>query len=154
MSSGKSGVPAAKQEGVSGRALLLDANILIRAVLGRRVRNIIEAKASEFTFLIPNVALTEAEEHLSTLVAKHGGDPVLAFELLSELAALTTLVDSDVYEEFEVEARMRLAARDQDDWPILAAALALGCPIWTEDTDFFGCGIATWTSANVERFFD
>ncbi|MCC6586029.1 MAG: hypothetical protein IT168_04850 [Bryobacterales bacterium] len=43
----------------------------------------------------------------------------------------------------------KLAARDPDDWPILAAALALGCPIWTEDTDFFGCGVATWTSANI-----
>jgi hypothetical protein len=21
-----------------------------------------------------------------------------------------------------------------------------GCPIWTEDTGFFGCGVATWTS--------
>ena len=36
--------------------------------------------------------------------------------------------------------------------PILAAALALGCPIWTEDTDFFGCGVATWTSASIGSF--
>ncbi|MBI4874020.1 MAG: hypothetical protein HY822_05230, partial [Acidobacteria bacterium] len=25
-------------------------------------------------------------------------------------------------------------------------------PIWTEDTDFFGCGVATWTSSRVEMF--
>ncbi|MSV27230.1 MAG: hypothetical protein EXQ52_00555 [Bryobacterales bacterium] len=42
--------------------------------------------------------------------------------------------------------RQRLALRDESDWPILAAALALRCPIWTEDTDFFGCGVATWTT--------
>jgi hypothetical protein len=30
--------------------------------------------------------------------------------------------------------------------------LALGCPIWTEDTDFFGCGVATWTSASIDSF--
>jgi len=35
---------------------------------------------------------------------------------------------------------------------MLAAALALGCPIWTEDTDFFGCGVATWTSDRVRMF--
>ena len=47
-------------------------------------------------------------------------------------------------------ARQRLFRRDEDDWPILAAALALDCPIWTEDTDFFGCGVAIWTTDRVE----
>ena len=36
--------------------------------------------------------------------------------------------------------------------PILAAALALGSPIRTEDTDFFGCDVATWTSASIGSF--
>jgi len=57
-----------------------------------------------------------------------------------------------VYGEFEAQARERLARRDPEDWPMLAAALALGCPIWTEDTDFFGCGVATWTSDRVRMF--
>jgi hypothetical protein len=35
---------------------------------------------------------------------------------------------------------------------VLAAALALGCAIWTEDTDFFGCGVATWTTDRVELY--
>lgn len=39
--------------------------------------------------------------------------------------------------DFETEARRRLSTRDPEDWPILAAALALGCPIWTEDTVSF-----------------
>jgi len=57
---------------------------------------------------------------------------------------------SEVYGEFETEARERLGQRDPEDWPTLASALAIGCPIWTEDTDFFGCGVATWTSSRVE----
>jgi predicted nucleic acid-binding protein len=61
-------------------------------------------------------------------------------------------IGSDVDGEFETEARRRLAARDPEDWPILASALALSCPIWTEDTDFFGCGVATWTSDRVLMF--
>jgi len=44
------------------------------------------------------------------------------------------------------------ASNDPEDWPILAAALALGCPIWTEDVDFFGCGVATWTSGSIDSF--
>ncbi|MBI2689301.1 MAG: hypothetical protein HYX27_23600 [Acidobacteria bacterium] len=35
------------------RALVLDANILIRAVLGPRVRRILEAHADSITFFVP-----------------------------------------------------------------------------------------------------
>ncbi len=68
------------------------------------------------------------------------------------MADLTTIVEADLYADFEAEARKRLGARDPEDWPILAAALALGCPIWTEDTDFFGCPVATWTSGSIDIF--
>lgn len=46
----------------------------------------------------------------------------------------------------------RIGRRDPDDWPIAAAALILDCPIWTEDKDFFGTGIPTWTSDRVEIY--
>jgi len=46
----------------------------------------------------------------------------------------------------------RIGARDPMDWPVVAAALALGCPIWTEDQDFFGVGVPTWTSARVDVY--
>jgi hypothetical protein len=65
---------------------------------------------------------------------------------LDLLTGLVQAVEFDTYEPFEDLAGERIARRDEDDWPVLAAALALGCPIWTEDTDFFGCGVATWTT--------
>jgi predicted nucleic acid-binding protein len=134
------------------RSLVLDANILIRAVLGQRVRRIIEAHADNVSFFIPETAYAEAEEHLARLVAKHGGDPAKALSFLRSIAGLGTLVGLDLYGDFETEARKRLGTRDPEDWPILAAALALSCPIWTEDTDFFGCGVATWTSSSIDSF--
>ena len=41
--------------------------------------------------------------------------------------------------------------RDPDDVPTVALALALGgdedrCGIWTNDGDFLGCGLPTWTT--------
>jgi len=134
------------------RALVLDANILIRAVLGNRVRRILEAHADSISFFVPESAYAEAEEHLAALVVKRGGDPAKGLASLRSMAALGTIVSQDLYGDFEAEARKRLGARDPEDWPILAAALALGCPIWTEDTDFFGCGVATWTSASIGSF--
>ncbi len=42
--------------------------------------------------------------------------------------------------------------RDPDDWPIVAVARLLDFPIWTEDQDFFGSSVATWTTERVELY--
>lgn len=68
------------------------------------------------------------------------------------MQTLVELVDAESYGIAEEDARERLRGRDEDDWPILATALALSCAVWTEDTDFFGTGIAVWTSSRIEIF--
>jgi predicted nucleic acid-binding protein len=65
---------------------------------------------------------------------------------------LVKVVERKAHARFEPAARARLSYRDPDDCPILALALALDCPIWTEDSDFFGCGAATWTTRTVEIY--
>jgi predicted nucleic acid-binding protein len=135
-----------------GKALAVDGNILVRAVLGKHAREVMERYADRVSFLVPEAAYAEAEEHLAPLVIKRGGDPEKALALLRALGHLVDVIGSEVYGEFEAEARQRLERRDPDDWPVLATALTCGCPIWTEDTDFFGCGVATWTSNRVEMF--
>jgi predicted nucleic acid-binding protein len=71
---------------------------------------------------------------------------------LDSLGKLVRTVDFETYGSMQALARQRLARRDESDWPILASALVLGYPIWTEDTDFFGCGVATWTTDRVELY--
>jgi hypothetical protein len=66
--------------------------------------------------------------------------------VLTELAVLIGCIDGEIYGPFEIAARQRLQKRDEEDWPVLAAAMALECPIWTEDVEFFGTGVATWTT--------
>ena len=134
------------------KTLVVDANILVRAVLGTRVREVIETYAGSASFFVPETAYSEAEEHSARLVVKRGGDPEKALALLRSLGRLVDLIGVETYGAFETEARERLGPRDPEDWPILASALALRCPIWTEDTDFFGCGVATWTSNRVRMF--
>ena len=55
-------------------------------------------------------------------------------------------------EDCRRSARSRIELRDPDDWPVAAVALLLNAPIWTEDQDFFGSGIATWTTDRVELY--
>jgi hypothetical protein len=68
------------------------------------------------------------------------------------LQAIIEPVAADLYSIYEKDARHRLSGRDELDWPVLATALALACPIWTEDTDFFGIGVAVWTTNHIEIF--
>jgi len=66
---------AREKSGMPSRALVVDANILIRAVPGKRARDVIESFAENVSFFVPEAIYREAEEHLSELVVKRGGDP-------------------------------------------------------------------------------
>lgn len=93
------------------KLIVMDANILIRGVLGKRVPQLLE----------------QYGEHIRFFTAK-------------------------VCYDFEEEAKRRIGLRDERDWPLLALALALDCPVWTEDNDFFGTGVVTWHTQNVEIY--
>lgn len=135
--------------------LVLDANILIRAVLGRRVRSLLEQySARGIQFFTPDAAFNDALEYLPQLLAKRGVRNVDPTAALAYLETLVQLVERDAYSLFEDEARNRLRGRDEEDWPVLAAALALRCAIWTEDTDFFGTGASVWTTSHVQIYLD
>lgn len=133
------------------RPLVLDANILIRAVLGSRVRGIIERHVVHAGFFVPQCCVDEAREHLPAIVRKRGLDAVPLMAAMDALLDLLQIAEPSLYADSMTEAGARLAARDPLDADVLALALTLNCPIWTEDQDFFGAGVATWTSNQVER---
>jgi predicted nucleic acid-binding protein len=132
--------------------LVLDANILIRAVLGSRVLALLRKYAVQVEFLTPDTAFEEAREKLPGILERRKVPVDPAMTMLDQLADVVQAVDAETYRSFEHLARERIAHRDEDDWPVLAVALALGCAIWTEDADFFGCGVATWTTDRVELY--
>ncbi len=135
--------------------IVLDANILVRAVLGRRVRDLIETYSRRgIRFAAPDVAFEDAERHLPAILKKFGKRDIDISVAFRYLRHLIEVFDNDLYSEFESEARKRLRGRDEDDWPVLASALALDCPVWTEDADFFGTGIAVWNTSRIEIFLE
>jgi len=132
--------------------LVLDANILIRAVLGRRLPALIINYAATVRFVAPEVAFAEAREHLPRIAAKRRDSVEVYLALLESVSEVIEAVDVETYAVSEKEARKRLLRRDPDDWAVLATALAFNYTIWTEDTDFFGAGVATYTTDRVELF--
>jgi predicted nucleic acid-binding protein len=134
------------------KRLVLDANILLRAVLGVRVLSLLESYEDVATFYSPDVCFENARQYVPEVAAHRGFDPSAGLLVLDRLSRFVQVVDRSLYELQEVSARKRISSRDAADWPIVATALLLDCPIWTEDQDFFGSGMATWTTANVELY--
>lgn len=134
------------------RSIVLDANILIRAVLGQRVRDLIVGHAADVSFFAPEIAFEEARQYLPGLLEKRGVRGAAGLAALEALQSVVHPLDEELYRPLEQVALARIGERDPDDWPALACALLLGCPVWTEDADFFGTGVATWTTSRISLF--
>ncbi len=137
---------------MSNKAIILDANILIRAVLGKRVRELIVDNADVVQFFAPDGAYADARKYLPSLLEKRGVKSEPAMAVLDVLESIVRPLELGVYQGLQTQALQRIAIRDADDWPVLACALTIGCPVWTEDADFFGTGVATWTSDRVDLY--
>ena len=122
----------------TNKIIVLDANILIRAVLGQKVRRIIEQYCSTTQFVTPDICYQDARKYLPPLFEKRNLPVQNALDVLEKLNCLVESIDTSFYCLYEEEAKQRIAIRDIDDWPIVALSLMLDCPIWTEDADFFG----------------
>lgn len=132
------------------RLIVMDANILIRCLLGTHVPRLLEEYGKRVRFFTAEVCYDEMRQHLPAILQRQGLSPEPFWAAIDALEAVVVPLDADVYGLFEQEAKRRITARDQRDWPLLA--LALDCPIWTEDNDFFGTGVVTWHTQNVEIY--
>lgn len=134
------------------KRLVIDANILIRGCLGIRVRTLIAEYADQVDFFVAEANVAEAAAYIADLARAKHLDAAVCTEALLSLMRVVQMVEDSVVESAREEALARI--RDADDWPALALSMQLECAIWTEDQDFFGTGVATWTSGTVERYLN
>jgi hypothetical protein len=74
--------------------IVLDANILIRAVLGRRVRHLLETYAAQrVRFFAPDIAFEDAEKYLPVLLKKRGKPDA---DVLASLEYLRQIIETPV----------------------------------------------------------
>jgi predicted nucleic acid-binding protein len=99
----------------------------------------------------------ELPRRIRAFVRRRGLPPSIGDDLLTACTAAidanVLVLDEAVYAALEDEARAR-AERDPDDWPVVASALALGAGVWTNDNDFLGTGVATWTTPTLQAWLD
>lgn len=112
---------------------------------------------------MPEHCLDESVRVIRSRIADREGAGVLDAETAavlrtegeSALRAAVTVIPAAVYGPREADAQQRLEGHCAlDDWPSVALALALGgeCDgIWTDDRDYFGTGVAIWSTDALRR---
>ena len=128
--------------------LVADANALLAAVLGGRAKLVFEHPAVE-EILTAAPTFAEVEEYVDVLARKRN---LPADLLLLTLAALpVTVIESSRYTSSLRRARKLIGSRDPDDVDILALALYLRLPLWSNDKDFQNTGIPLLTTEALLR---
>jgi PIN domain-containing protein len=87
------------------KGLVLDANILIRAVFGQRVRQILEAYEDVAGFYSPDVCFQDAGKYIPDLSERRGFDPAVGLSVLDQIGRMVEPVDRSLYEDYENLAR-------------------------------------------------
>lgn len=111
------------------RGLILDANILLRAIFGRRVRHLLETYENQARFYTPDVCFQDAQRYIPIISKDRGLDADLGLTVLNQIGRIVERVDRSLYEDYEVSARERIELRDPQDWHVIAVALLLDLPI-------------------------
>jgi predicted nucleic acid-binding protein len=137
---------------VQSKRIIVDANILIRAVLGVRVRELIERFCESTAFYVAESNVEEAMQYLSELAPRRGIREDIWREAFAVIMGAVQIIPQVELAAAESEARARIGRRDPEDWPAVVAAIQFDCPVWTEDEDFFGSGVATWTTSTIEIY--
>ena len=81
-------------------------------------------------------------------LAKKISVPEVLLRLELEFLPLT-IYEKDSYRGQITEAKKRIGDRDPNDVDLLALALTLGCPLWSNDHDFEGTGVVLFTTASL-----
>lgn len=142
--------------------LVVDASAAIRDLIGSGLAGVTPRvlRDERFDLLVAEQTVDEIGRKLperSAAMVAQGRITVEVREALLRDATLVmtnalSIVAAPMYAGHEALARRRLVdPAHQDDWPVLALALATDSAIWSDDRDFFGCGSPVWATPVLRR---
>jgi predicted nucleic acid-binding protein len=127
-------------------ALIVDANVVISALLGRSLPLMVATTSRGIELLVPVTQWIEIRSVLAHLRPDRAG---ALMELVEDIVDILPI---EAFVAYEDRARDRLEEGGQSDWPVLAAAMALEIGIWSKDSDFLGVGVPIWATRNIKHY--
>lgn len=139
--------------------LVVDTSVLVGELLRAKGRERLGDDRLEL--FLPEQMWAEAQLEVPRRIRTFARRRKLDTSVADELASLcleavehnVVVLEQAVYAALEDEAVAR-SLRDPRDWPAVACALALSADIWTNDNDFLGTGVATWTTETLQAWLD
>ncbi len=132
-------------------ALVIDAAILVSALLGRQTGALTEAIRA-CRLVTTDRAVTEVSRRIELGLKRPELLPILS-DILSEIAVVPLATLGDDVRRAEIVLRDGVPSRTGStrDAHVLALSWAVDGDIWTHDRDFAGAGVATWSTSNLMR---
>jgi predicted nucleic acid-binding protein len=132
---------------------VIDANILVGELLRKRGQQLLRNQNLELHITERAISETRHEfaKRLHTIAQTNqltAETSRLLTENASEITENINVIPESEY-AFLLELALKRIPRDPDDAYTVALALLLEADIWTLDSDFLGCGIATWTTETL-----
>lgn len=128
--------------------LAADANVLLAAIAGGRTKLVLAHGQITEVFTARPV-LDEVSEYVQALATQKKLPEALLVITLASLPI--TVVEREEYQTELAEARRRIGDRDPDDVDLLALALHLEIPVWSNDNDFESAGVEWYTTAELMK---
>ena len=118
--------------------IVADTNILISALLKEHSIHARLIKSKFFNIYFPEYGLKEIEKYRSYIIAKRKRkSQSLSLEFAERyIMEEIKIAPSDLYRQKIKSASEIMKEIDEKDAPILALALQLSCPIWSNDKHF------------------
>jgi predicted nucleic acid-binding protein len=115
--------------------LIIDTNIFISALIKNNLTRYLIIN-SPFKLFIPEVEISEIKKYEKLIIKKSGQSYEKFYELMKELLKYVKIINNKNILHFRKEADKVMKKIDKKDVPFIAAALALDCPIWSDDKHF------------------
>lgn len=125
--------------------LAADANVILAALGGGAAGRVLQDESVQV--YAPQSVLDEIGEYIPRIAKLKGLDEGVLRMTLLNLPIIS--LDPEEYEAKRGEAFRRIGKRDPDDVDLLAVALTLTVPIWSNDNDFEDAGVEWYTTAEI-----
>ncbi len=125
-----------------------DSNVILSAIIGMAALRVF-TENSIHVVTVKNV-LDEVQEYLPVLASRYRMAPEVLEGQLQMLGIKS--YSRSKYRSVIDEAERRIGGRDADDVELLALALALKIPVWSNDNDFENCGVPWYTTAELLKW--
>ncbi len=112
--------------------LVLDTNVVLKALIkNSAVRGILLGRNHEL--FVPEHLFEEIADHKAEVIEKSGLSEKEVDSVLDVLLTNISVVPSDKVLSKWKTAEKAIGLVDKDDVPFIAAALSMGCELWSDD---------------------